>query len=114
MHEVRGRLGFPAEPLPHLGFASQMGMQHFDHDRATQGRMLGIIDMRHTAAAHAANDAVSVAREPPQICDLSVGRFVNEGSDRRQGGRAASALDRDGPIPRAAVWAKQGVILRTA
>ena len=36
MHEVSGRLRFTPEPLPHFRLLAELGVQHFDHQRATE------------------------------------------------------------------------------
>jgi hypothetical protein len=73
---MRRGFGLSPESLPHLGLAGQVGVQHLDYYRSAKGGVLGVIDMSHASASHAPNYAVPVARQPPEIRDLDVGRLA--------------------------------------
>ena len=62
VYELARRLGFAAESLPHFRVAREVRVQDLDHERSLEQLMLGVVDVRHAAAAQPPNHAIPAPR----------------------------------------------------
>ena len=72
MHELRRRFRFAPKTLGDLGVARQVRMQNLDHDAPRELRLLGDVDLGHSAAAEAMQHAIAVSRGAAQARQLFV------------------------------------------
>jgi hypothetical protein len=106
-------LGLAAEAHPHLLVAREVRVEHLEHERPLELRVLGAVDVRHAAAADAAQHAVAVPGRAAQRRDLGVGRLGGHAGELGKGVRAAAAFGGHRAVPGAALGTEQ-VSLRTA
>ncbi len=71
-----GSFRLATEALSHLLFLRQLRVQDLDDQRSAQSHVLGVVDVRHAAAAQSPDDAVAITSHPSELGDLRVRRLA--------------------------------------